>query len=201
MAKNRVKKSSKSKSVKKPGIPPKALPVTLLSGFLVRFFSFYMILFFTDSWLGLWKDDSPPAHPPQRAWPSHRRRRERHWSVSLPSLLIMPWTNNNPASTSTPPSSKRHTTSPRPRRRSSPSRTDASAAPSAATCSRSSSVLPSCKSLTTSSSRAAVSASLSRLPRRLTLVLPSRWMPWGRWRALRGWMMTCSRSFDSCESS
>ncbi|EEU37808.1 uncharacterized protein NECHADRAFT_54697 [Fusarium vanettenii 77-13-4] len=34
MAKNRVKKSSKSKSAKKPGVPPKALPVTLLSGFL-----------------------------------------------------------------------------------------------------------------------------------------------------------------------
>lgn len=34
MVKNRVKKSSKSKSAKKPGVPPKALPVTLLSGFL-----------------------------------------------------------------------------------------------------------------------------------------------------------------------
>ncbi|KAM5341895.1 hypothetical protein ACJ41O_014926 [Fusarium nematophilum] len=34
MAKNKVKKGSKSKASKKPGIPPKALPVTLLSGFL-----------------------------------------------------------------------------------------------------------------------------------------------------------------------
>ncbi|ENH66994.1 Putative metal chaperone YciC [Fusarium oxysporum f. sp. cubense race 1] len=34
MAKNKVKKGNKSKGVKKPSIPPKALPVTLLSGFL-----------------------------------------------------------------------------------------------------------------------------------------------------------------------
>ncbi|KAF4426568.1 PiT family inorganic phosphate transporter [Fusarium austroafricanum] len=34
MAKNKVKKGSKSKGVKKPSIPLKALPVTLLSGFL-----------------------------------------------------------------------------------------------------------------------------------------------------------------------
>ncbi|KAF4951545.1 hypothetical protein FSARC_12876 [Fusarium sarcochroum] len=34
MAKNKVKKSSKGKGAKKPSIPPKALPVTLLSGFL-----------------------------------------------------------------------------------------------------------------------------------------------------------------------
>jgi hypothetical protein len=35
MAKNKVKKGNKSKGAKKPSIPPKALPVTLLSGFLV----------------------------------------------------------------------------------------------------------------------------------------------------------------------
>ncbi|KAF4336796.1 family inorganic phosphate transporter [Fusarium beomiforme] len=34
MAKNKVKKGNKSKGAKKPSIPPKALPVTLLSGFL-----------------------------------------------------------------------------------------------------------------------------------------------------------------------
>lgn len=35
MAKNKVKKGSKNKGAKKPSVPPKALPVTLLSGFLV----------------------------------------------------------------------------------------------------------------------------------------------------------------------
>jgi hypothetical protein len=35
MAKNKVKKGSKNKGIKKPSVPPKALPVTLLSGFLV----------------------------------------------------------------------------------------------------------------------------------------------------------------------
>ncbi|KAJ4003737.1 hypothetical protein NW752_011160 [Fusarium irregulare] len=34
MAKNKVKKGSKNKGAKKPSVPPKALPVTLLSGFL-----------------------------------------------------------------------------------------------------------------------------------------------------------------------
>jgi hypothetical protein len=43
MAKNKVKKGNKSKGAKKPSIPPKALPVTLLSGFLVGLL---------DVWLG-----------------------------------------------------------------------------------------------------------------------------------------------------
>ena len=37
MAKNKVKKGSKNNGAKKHSIPPKALPVTLLSGFLVSY--------------------------------------------------------------------------------------------------------------------------------------------------------------------
>ena len=37
MAKNKVKKGSKNKGAKKHSVPPKALPVTLLSGFLVSY--------------------------------------------------------------------------------------------------------------------------------------------------------------------